>query len=137
MIILDTNVWSALPKAASHARVIDWFSARTEDIWLSVIVIAEIRAGIENPDAAHKRETLIRWLADIELRYAERTLSFDAAAAHIFGRLIAQRRLHKQKTKLLDVQLAAQGLSRDCPVATHNIRDFEWTGVRVIDPWTA
>ena len=45
--------------------------------------------------------------------------------------------MEKQETKLLDIQLAAQALSRDCPLATRNTRDFAWTGVRLIDPWQA
>jgi toxin FitB len=100
-------------------------------------VIAEIRAGIENLDASKKREALEGWLADLEILYSERTLPLDSAAAHVFGTLIAQRKLAQQETKLLDLQIAAQALSRDCPVATRNVRDFAWTGVKLIDPWTA
>lgn len=137
MILLDTNVWSALDRPAHHPQVPAWIAAHVTQIWLSSIVIAEIRLGIENPKAARRRAALEQWLADIELKYADRTLSFDPAAAHIFGSLTARRKLERQETKLLDIQLAAQALSRDCPVATRNTRDFEWTGVRLIDPWQA
>ncbi|MFN3818897.1 PIN domain-containing protein [Blastomonas sp.] len=137
MILLDTNVWSVLRKPDGNRDIVHWMTERMADTWLSVIVIAEIRAGLENPSASHKRDALEAWLADLEILYAERTLPFDSAAAHVFGRLIAQRKLEKQETKLLDLQLAAQALAHDCPVATRNIRDFEWTGVLLIDPWTA
>ncbi len=137
MILLDTNVWSALNRPTQHPQVIGWIADHAAQLWLSTIVIAEIRLGIENPAAAPKRAALERWLADIELVHADRTAAFDSAAAHIFGTLVARRKLEKQETKLLDIQLAAQGLSRDCPIATRNVRDFEWTGVRLIDPWDA
>ena len=137
MILLDTNVWSALNRPAQHPQVCAWIAENVPDIWLSTIVIAEIRAGVENPKAVAKRTDLARWLNDIELAYAERTLPFHADAAHIFGTLIARRKLQKQETKLLDLQIAAQALAHDCPVATGNVRDFEWTGAKVIDPWTA
>ncbi|MBO9715157.1 PIN domain-containing protein [Sphingomonas sp.] len=136
MILLDTNVWSALTRPAQHPQVGQWIATHATEIWLSTIVIAEIRLGIENPKGAPRRAALEQWLADIELVHAERTLSFDSAAAHVFGALVARRKLEKQETKLLDIQLAAQALSQECPVATRNIRDFEWTGVRLIDPWT-
>lgn len=100
-------------------------------------MIAEIRFGIENPKAAARRPALERWLADIELAHADRTLSFDSAAAHIFGTLVAQRKLQKQETELLDLQLAAQALGRGCPVATRNVKDFAWTSVELINPWEA
>nr|WP_245201609.1 PIN domain-containing protein [Sphingomonas trueperi] len=135
--MLDTNVWSVLRKPEGNREIVQWITERMTDIWLSVIVIAEIRAGIENLDASKKREALEGWLADLEILYSERTLPFDTAAAHGFGTLIAQRKLAKQETKLLDLQIAAQALSRNCPVATRNVRDFAWTGVKLIDPWTA
>jgi len=135
VILFDTNVWSVLPRPAGQEQVARWIAEHMDDAWLSVIVIAEIRMGIENPEAAAKRNVLDRWFADLLILCADRILDFDSAAAQIFGSLAARRKLEKQETKLLDIQLAAQALSRDCPVATRNVRDFEWTGVKVIDPW--
>jgi hypothetical protein len=136
VILVDTNVWSASNRPALYPQVPAWLAANGPKLWLSTIVIAEIRLGIENPKTAARRSALEQWLADLEMLHAERTLAFDARAAHVFGTLVAHQKLEKQETKLLDIQLAAQALSRDCPVATRNTRDFEWTGVRLIDPWT-
>lgn len=137
MILLDTNVWSVYSKPNADRVVLDWLGAHTGEFLLSTVVIAEIRSGIENPDAAHRRAALSRWLQDIEMAYRDRIVPLDAQAAHEFGRLIARRKLLSQPTKLLDAALAAQALALDCPIATRNIRDFEWTGVKLIDPWTA
>lgn len=137
MILLDTNVWSALNRPRQHPKVVGWVADHVSQIWLSTIVIAEIRIGIENPAAAAKRDDLTQWLADLETRYADRTLPFDSAAAHIFGQLVAQKKLQKQEAKLLDIQVAAQALSRDCPVATRDVKDFVWTGVKLVNPWEA
>lgn len=120
---------------ANNRPIVEWIAENADDIWLSVIVIAEIRMGIENPKAVAKRAKLAQWLADLELVYVGRTLSFDSADAHIFGELIARRKLEKQETKLLDLQLAAQALARDATVATGNVKDFAWTGVQLVDPW--
>ncbi len=136
MILADTNVWSELKRRRPDAQVVDWFVANAADIWLSTIVIAEIRLGIENPEAAMRRSDLEQWLADIEFVHAARTLPFRSPDAHVFGKLIARRKLENQPTKLLDAQLAAQGIAHDMTVATRNVRDFAWTGARVIDPWT-
>ena len=112
-----------------------WIAERNDQIWLSVIAVAEIRMGIENPAAAAKRERLTEWLADLELLYAKRILEFDLASAHVFGKLTAQKKLQKQETKLLDLQLAAQGIAHGCPIATRNVKDFAWTGVELVNPW--
>jgi len=135
VILFDTNVWSVLRKPARQEHVANWIAERMDEAWLSVIVVAEIQMGIENPEATATRSELELWLADLMILCADRILDFDTAAAQRFATLVAQRKLLKQETKLLDLQIAAQALSRDCPVATRNARDFAWTGVRVIDPW--
>lgn len=135
MILLDTNVWSALRKPAQNVEACRWVADHADQAWLSVIVIAEIRFGIENPDVAAKRPDLERWLSDIEIAHASRTLSFDREAAHVFGQLIVRRKLAKQETKLLDAQIAAQALAHNAVVATRNVADFAWTGVRLVNPW--
>ncbi len=137
MILLDTNVWSALNHARQNMRAVQWIDDHAGQSWLSTIVIAEIRFGIENPKAAARRSELELWLADLELGYRDRILPFDIPAAHRFGALVVQGKMEKQETKLLDLQIAAQALSRNCPVATRNVRDFAWTGVELIDPWQA
>jgi predicted nucleic acid-binding protein len=137
VILFDTNVWSVLRKPDGQELAAAWISERMEQAWLSVIAIAEIRAGIENPDAAHKKDMLEQWLEDLEIICSDRILDFDVQSAHIFGALVARRKLQKQETKLLDIQLAAQAIAYGCPVATRNVRDFEWTGATVVNPWEA
>ena len=132
MIVVDTNVWSELTKPAPDARVCDWLIYHDAELWLSVIVIAEIRRGLENPKAARRRTALLGWLTGLETDYAARTLPFDTDMAHLFGALLARR---QGEATLLDLQLAAQALAHDATIATRNLRDFAWTGVRLIDPW--
>ena len=135
MILLDTNVWSVQTKVRAERIVLRWLDEHAGQFLLSTIVIAELRAGIENRDASHRRPALTQWLQDMEMKYHDRIVALDVQAAHEFGRLIHKRKLLKQQTKLLDAALAAQALALDCPVATRNTSDFEWTGVKLIDPW--
>jgi toxin FitB len=132
VILVDTNVWSELTKPAPNIRVCDFLIDHDADLWLSVIVIAEIRRGFENPKAAFRREGLRAWLAEIEQDYAARILAFDADMAHVFGALLARR---QGEATLLDLQIAAQALAHDATIATRNVKDFAWTGVRLVNPW--
>lgn len=134
MILVDTNVWSELTKRRGDPGVIAWLARNEPRLHLSVIVIAEVRRGYEVAQGRMLRPRLEPWLADLEALCVGRTEAFEARDAHIFGRLAAERTLG---SKILDVQLAAQALARGCPVATRNVIDFAWTGVEVIDPWTA
>ena len=132
MILVDTNVWSVSTKTRPALRVKAWLDANQDQLWLSPLVIAEIRYGLERPEAADRRAMLRAWLGGLEDGFRARTLPFDSAAGHLLGRLLLQK---PQEAKLLDTLLAAQALSRDCPIATRNVRDFAWTGVTLINPW--
>jgi toxin FitB len=132
LIIVDTNVWSVLFNQRPHADVVDWLVLHHPQLWLSTIAIGEIRYGAELPKANAIRPKVLAWLAGLETQFADRVLPFDADAAHLFGALRARR---PEESKLLDVALAAQALARDATIATRNLRDFAWTGVRLIDPF--
>ncbi|WP_017672556.1 PIN domain-containing protein [Blastomonas sp. AAP53] len=132
MIIVDTNVWSVQFSRHPNPRVVDWLIAHERSLWLSTIVIAEIRYGAELPKAKAIRLRLVRWLDILETTYADRILPFTSDAAHLCGALRAQR---PDTTTLLDLQIAAQALAHDCPIATRNVTDFAWTGVKLINPW--
>lgn len=137
MILVDTNVWSELAKPEGDPAVLAWLEANDGDLALSTLVMAEIQYGLELPKAAHKRADLILWLRGLEERYWSRVWHFDADDARSFGRLAASTEVKKRDPQVIDLQLAAQALARGAAVATRNVKDFEWTGVTVIDPWAA
>ena len=132
MIVVDTNVWSVLFSRRPEPRVVDWITEHDGELWLSAVAIGEIRYGAERPNAAAIRPRILAWLEGLEGAYADRILPFDADAAHLFGALRARR---PETSILLDVQLAAQALAHDATVATRNVKDFAWTGVRLVNPW--
>ena len=88
--------------------------------------------------AGRRRETLT---SDIEtmLRAAfeNRILPFDSAAARAYAEIAAARRAAGRPVSQSDGQIAAIAHSRGMAVATRNIRDFEATGVALIDPWVS
>lgn len=134
MILVDTNVWSEASKPNGSHKVHRWLEDNRQDLWLSVVVIAEIAAGIGDPEVGSRRSGLADWLTKLEAANAERTLPFDTIAAYALGKLLIVK---PQQNKILDTLLAAQALSRNCLLATRNTKDFAWTGVKLIDPWTA
>jgi toxin FitB len=132
VILVDTNVWSETLKTPCDTRVEQWMQAHRDQLWLSVIVIAEIRQGVELPKAAAKRPQLEAWLNWLEANNRERILDFDVECGHVFGALLARR---SNDANLLDIEIAAQALAYKIPVATRNVKDFAWTGVKLVNPW--
>lgn len=139
MILVDTNVFSETIKPVPDAQVVDWLFAHRRDTLLSTLVVAEIDAGIRTTSGAGKRSLLQAWLARLIEEHRGRIVDFDLAAARCWAAfqapaLIADRRAG---TRAIDTLLAAQALALDVAFDTRNVRHFEDTEVRVIDPWTA
>jgi toxin FitB len=135
LILVDTNVWSELTKPRGNPAVLAWLEANDADLALSVLVIAEIRYGIELPGAVHKRPFLQAWLAGLEARYYGQTLPFDADAARCYGQIAARPEVKAREPQVIDMLIAAQAQQHGIPIATQNIRDFDWIGVELVNPW--
>lgn len=132
--LVDTNVLSELRKGArADPRVLGWFrSIDDAALYLSVLVIGELRQGVErlrrrDPSAAAK---LDRWLHELIERHADRTLPVDAAVADRWGRLNVP-----DPIPAVDGLLAATALVHSLTLVTRNIRDVRRTGVRHLDPF--
>jgi predicted nucleic acid-binding protein len=133
-LLLDTNVLSELRKggrADPHVRA--WLTkAEDSSLFSSVLVVGEIRRGIETlrrRDAVSAR-ALDRWLARLELAYADRLLPIDRAVAEEWGRLDAAFGL-----PVVDGLLAATARVHDLVLVTRNTKDVLRTGIRLLNPF--
>ena len=73
-----------------------------------------------------------RWL---DLGFANRILPFDSAAARAYAEIAANRRQAGRPIAEADCQIAAISRLRSAVLVTRNVRDFQGTGVEVVDPW--
>lgn len=135
MVLMDTNIISEIRKGRRcDAAVAEWYAGVAEgDLYLSVLVLGEIRKGAE---LARRRrdyaqaEALESWLQIVAERFAERILPVDAATALTWGRLTALRPL-----PVIDGLLAATALTQDMILATRNLADFQGLGVQLLNPF--
>jgi predicted nucleic acid-binding protein len=132
--LVDTNVLSELRKGPrANPKVLGWFrSVDDAALYLSVLVIGELRQGVErlrrrDPPAAAK---LDRWLHELIERHSDQTLPVDAAVAERWGRLNVP-----DPSPAVDGLLAATALVHSLTLVTRNVRDVRNTGVRHLDPF--
>lgn len=135
--LLDTNVVSELRKIGdgkADAKVAAWVDAEdAESFFISAITILELERGvlaIQRRDAAQGAR-LRAWL-DIHVRpeFAGRILPVDEQIATRCAHLHIPDRRNE-----VDALIAATALVHGLTVATRNVRDFEGTGVVVVNPW--
>jgi predicted nucleic acid-binding protein len=139
MIILDTNVVSAMMRQEPDAVVRDWMDRNPlQSLWLTSISIYEIRFGIETLAQGRRRRRLEDEFARvIAVDFEARVLPFDESAAAIAARLAGERRRTGRIVDNRDTMIAGIALARRADLATRNVRHFQDLDVRVIDPWTA
>ena len=132
--LVDTNVVSELRKRRrANQSVAAWFEEREpEDLYLSVLVIGELRRGAarirrRDPAAA---ESLDKWVTQIGERFGDRVLAVDHTIAERWGEITAHPTLPD-----VDGLLAATALVHDLVVVTRNVRHIEPTGARCLDPF--
>jgi hypothetical protein len=137
MIVLDTNVISELFRPVPERKVLHWIGGQGADqLFTTAISEAEIFRGIEFMPAGRRRADL---LAATEAYFrddlAGRILSFDSAAARRFAAISAIRKRKGLPVKELDIQIAAVVWTLGASLATRNTKDFEMSGITMINPW--
>ena len=139
MILLDTNVISEPQRREPDARVLEWIDAQAlETLYLSVITVAELRAGIALIPSGKRRDSLHDNLEKRLLpMFANRVLSFDMACTKAYAELLAKTRAVGLAIETADAFIAAIALANGFAVATRDTRPFEAAGVTVINPWEA
>ena len=115
-----------------------WLERTPEtDLFLSVLVLGEIRKGIAKLVDETKQAALFTWLeAELTPRFGERVLGVDAETALIWGRLSGDSERRGEPLPVVDTLLAATVLRHNLTLVTRNARDFRRYPVEVFDPWT-
>ncbi len=125
--LIDTNI-------AIHARdgtesVLEKLAEHGNEVLLSALSLAELQRGIYKDSKftaiRHKRlEVLLRGLP---------VLPFDAAAAVVYGSIIAQCGWARGRD--YDRMIAAHAISSGCVLATNNVADFRDIPGLSIENW--
>ena len=136
MILLDTNVLSELTKPAPDEKVVDWLRQTEPALAIPTFAIAEMAYGIEKLAEGRRREQLRTALERLTERFGDRLLSFDLRAAWAYGDVLATARKAGRPMSVPDAAIAAIAKTHDCALATRNIKDFQMTGVELVNPWT-
>ncbi|MDH3599590.1 MAG: type II toxin-antitoxin system VapC family toxin [Candidatus Tectomicrobia bacterium] len=132
--LLDTNIISELRKRQRcHPGVAHWFAAiGDEEIYLSALVIGEIRKGIEliRRQDSVTAARLESWLRQVMHDYEERILPIDQTVAEEWGRMNVPNLL-----PTVDALLAATAKVYDLVLVTRNVNDIQATGVNYVNPF--
>lgn len=139
MIVLHSNVLSALMRPDHEAIVVDWLNAQPRpSIWTTSVTVLELRSGVQLLPKDKRRdafnEALDRLIADVLER---RILPFDLDAAEHAAEIYAVQQKTGRNSGIRDIQIAGIARSRHAELATRNVRHFKDLGLRLVDPWSS
>ena len=138
MIVLDTNVLSALMQQQPDARVVAWLDRQSaESVWISSITLFEARYGLALLASGRRKKLLLeRFDQFLEGDLENRVLQFDHIAATHAAQLAAERKARGRPVDMRDTFIAGIAVARHATVATRNTRHFDDLPVPVVNPWT-
>ncbi len=137
MYLIDTNVISEIRKGdKADVGVRQFFGkaiTQNTPLYISALTLGELRRGVDlilyRGDSS--QATLLEtWLNTILQAYQGHILNMDTEITLLWGRLRVPHAQHA-----LDKLIAATALSYDLTVVTRNLKDFEQTGVRLLNPF--
>ena len=131
--LVDANVLSEATKRAPNASVVDWLRKNETEVAVDPIILGEIRFGIHLLPSGKRRRRLEEWFDEGVARIL--CLPWEAATGLRWAKLLADLRTAGKAMPVKDSMIAATALVHDLTVVTRNTRDFEKTGLKVLDPF--
>jgi predicted nucleic acid-binding protein len=136
--LLDTNIVSMLdPRRQGHApALIDWLDRNGASLFLSVMTIAEIDAGVLKlrRDRKTKRADELAGLASaIVTDFGDRVLPVDVETARHVARL--GELTHRQPIGLPDLVVAATAVRHGLVLLTRNMSELGRLDIAARDPF--
>jgi hypothetical protein len=132
--LLDTNIISEIRKAdRADPKVSAWYAPIADDqLYLSVLVLGEIRQGIERarPHDPRKAAALERWLTEVQDAFGPRVLGVTMSVADEWGKMNGVRSL-----PTVDSLLAATAKVHGLTLVTRNVADISGLGADCINPF--
>ncbi|HUQ38932.1 MAG TPA: type II toxin-antitoxin system VapC family toxin [Acidimicrobiales bacterium] len=138
MIVVDTNVVAELMRPEPNEVVRRWSLAQQSgESYTTAITLAEILYGIERLPSGRRKDLLRATASDIFSTFGDRVLPFDADAAAQYPLIVEGRDRLGRPIEGFDAQIASICRVGQAALATRNVKDFEHTGIEVVDPWLA
>jgi len=134
--LIDTCVISELRKPEPNNSVVKFLRSIDEsEIYLSSMTLGEVHRGIQKLPQSKKRTELLLWVGSIEQQFEDKILSFNKEVSIFWGQLMARLESEGNRMSAFDSIICATSLYNNCCIITRNVKDFEKSGIEIINPW--
>ena len=135
--LLDTCTLSETVRSRPDPGVMDWLRRHGHEAAISRASFGEIHYGIASLAPGARRNQLQGWALALAQQFEDRILPTDDAVWRQWGELKASLCAIGRMQDALDLAIAATALHHGLVLVTRNIRHFQDTGLRLVNPWEA
>lgn len=135
--LLDTNILSELRKPRPEPKVEAFVAAQPlEQLYISVVTLAEIRFGIELVGDPNRRAELGEWLTNhVRPMFDQRILPITEDIMLKWRLLVAEGRKAGHTFSQPDLIIAATAIHHGLTLITRDRKDYDKARVSVVNPW--
>ena len=133
--VLDTNVISEIMKPRPNHETVSWIQDHNADCYTTSITIEELYYGANIMPKGKRRDSIREHIDAIVRECNTRTLDFDGFSGYLCGEIRAKSRAQGRAITLEDAMIAAICKRHDATLVTHNVKDFDYMDVKLLDPF--
>lgn len=137
--LLDTNVLSELRRPKPEPKVVAFVAAQPlDELYISVVTLAEVRFGIELANEPNRRAALNDWLTQkVRPMFDQRVLPITEDIMLQWRLLVEEGRKTGHTFSQPDLIIAATAIHYGFTVVTRDRSDYDQARVPVVNPWEA
>ncbi len=135
LYLVDTCVISEVMKPKPNDAVVEWLCDNSNELCLSAVTVKELYYGALRMDEGRRKDALITVIENIVWLYSEDIIPFDKRAAIICARIHNRAQREGFTPTIEDLEIAATCLSNDMTLVTRNVKDFDYLGVSLFNPF--
>lgn len=135
LYLLNTCVISEVTKPHPNDTVIEWLCDNSNELRLSSITVKELYYGALRMSEGKRKDSLLTCIENIVWLYGEDVIPLDKRAAIICARMHNRAQREGFTPSKEDIEITAICLSNDMTLVTCNVKDFNYLGVPIFNPY--
>jgi tRNA(fMet)-specific endonuclease VapC len=123
--LLDTNIISEIVSKQPNKKVLNFLEENKDNLYLSVITIGEINAGIEKLEQSKRKDKLKLWLQSLLQKFEDKILNIDIYIMLLWGEISMKLQKNGISISIMDCLIASCAIKENMILVTRNEKDFK------------